>query len=313
MPLEFYLSPSAPSGLLSSARSAADRGAATAILFVLALASVVACKKDSATATPASESAATPQVQVELVSAQPAPARQVAPKVDPSAGTLLRYLPRGSSIVVGLNWTKARGSSFVSSLERDLAAQIPEIARIKAHCGMDPIVDVQSLALALGQDPEDPNALVVAVYGDFQRDEIEDCIRRLGGTVEGARYNGTTNVFWPAADTVVLSRGVSSEELAMTHSVSAWDHEELMVLVDEIDLHAELWAAGLLPPEVAGAFGTLGAAPIGAHLTVNVASGLRATLGLEFASEEDAERVSKMVAQGIEMAKAQSSAKGLGF
>jgi hypothetical protein len=276
------------------------------LVALFGVATPAACKKDAAKTTAAAD---TLDAKPATASGTPLKATRRKPEVVTSA-SLLRYLPRDSSIVLGVNWDKARASEFVRGFERKLPDVIPELGAIKASCGLDPVTDIESFALSLGKDPKDTRGMVTAIHGNFGREQVEDCIRQSGGTVQGTRYDGTS-VFWPTPDTVVFSNGLSSEQLALAPAASAWDNDQLMVLVDEVDLRAEMWGAGMLPPDVAANFGSMGPAPFGVHLTVRIASGMNATLGMEFRTLEDAEAVANMVAMGLQMAKSNADAQGL--
>ncbi len=273
-------------------------------IFALCVAAIGGCKKDSAATTvkPAAvETVAKP------LPAQPPKVRRVVGSIDDSSATLLRYLPLDSSAVMGFNWKQARESEFVRSFDDKLLEAMPKMDGSSAKCGLDPLTEIHSFALGLGPDPTNTDAFVMAVSGDFTRESFEACLLATGGTVEGNRYSGTTNVHWPLGNVIVFANGLSSEELALVPSASAWDNAKLMVLVDEIDLHATFWIAGMVPPSLASSFGAMGTAPWGGYTAIDIGVGMRATVGLEFASEEEAKSMMTMINMGLGMAKGQPS------
>jgi hypothetical protein len=258
------------------------------------------CKKDSASTTvkPTTVETVAPETR-----AKPAKRSRLVGSIDNSAATLLRYLPRDSSIVMGLNWRQARENEFVRSFDDQLLAAIPQLDGSKAKCGLDPLTDIHSLAVSMGPDPSNSNTMVMAMSGDFTREALEKCVRANGGTVEGSRYSGTTNVYWPMANVVIFSTGQSSEQLALAPSASAWDNDKLMVLVDEVDLQSSFWLAGMVPRFLASSMASMGTAPWGGYSAIDFGVGMRATVGLEFANEDEAKAMLTMLEAGLTMAK----------
>lgn len=254
-------------------------------------------KKEASTTVSSSPSEAVP------VAVSKAP--KVARKADDSSGTLLRFLPRDSSAVVGLNWSKARKNEIVRSFDAKILEAVPKMADAESKCGLDPLTAVHSMAVGLGADPSNDDAMVVALSGAFTRLEFEACVRAYEGKVDGNRYSDSVNVYWPLSNVVVFSAGVSSEQLALAPSASAWDNDKLMVLVDELDLHATLWVAGMVPASLSSTFGSLGAAPWGGYLTLDLKTGLQASMGLEFEDAEQAQAMMKTVDMGLTMLKGQ--------
>lgn len=259
------------------------------------------CKKDAPATT---VKPAIAETVAEPPAAKKAPPR-IRGSVDTSSATMLRYLPRDSSFVMGLNWQQARQHEFVRSFDDKFIDAIPELAGIQAKCGLDPLTAIHSVALALGPDPTITESGVMAISGAFTREEVENCVVAHGGIVEGDRYNGESNVYWPSPNVVVISTGHTSEQLALAPSASAWDNDKLMVLVDELDLHASFWAAGMVPPSLASSFGAMGKAPWGGYATADLGVGMRATLGLEFANEDEAKSMMTMFNTGLTMLKGQ--------
>jgi hypothetical protein len=276
---------------------------------VLGLASGAGCKKD-AKATTASGSPEQTLAKPPADAAVPSK-RALHRKFDDSSAALLRYLPRDSSVVLGINWRKARKSEVVRSYDDKIAKGAPALAEIKAKCGMDPISDVHSVAIGLGPDPANDDGMVIAVSGNFTRASVEDCVRAQGGKVEGNRYDDEINVYWPSASVIILSKGQSSEQLALAPSASAWDNDKLMVLVDELDLHACLWIAGLVPGSLAATFTSMGGAPWGGYASVDIETGMSATLGLEYAEESEAKSAMTMFSMGLDMGKGQPQLSSL--
>jgi hypothetical protein len=263
-----------------------------------------ACKKDAARTTAAEPVESKPATPVGK------PPIAIPRKVEVTSASLLRYLPRDSSMVFGVNWKKARQSEFVRSFDQSLVDVVQGIDGIQ-NCGLDPVTDIKSFAMSLGKDPKDDSGVVTAIHGNFDRQQVEDCIRQQGGIVEATRYDNTFHVFWPDPNTVVFSKGVSSELLSLAPSASAWDNDQLMMLVDEVDLHAEMWGAGMLPPDLASSFGSMGTPPFGLYFTVKVSIGMHAELGLEFRTLEEAEAMEKMVTMGLQMGKANADLQGI--
>ncbi len=277
----------------------------------IALGAVAACHKAPATTTIVTPAPVQVVSKPKPVVAKKPVVKRVLRKADDSSATLLRYLPRDSAVVLGINWTKARESSFVRSFDPMIEKAFPGIGTAQSSCGFDALTVVHSVAIALGDDPTNDDKTVIAVSGDFDRQSIEACIVTHGGKVEGNRYDSETNSYWPSEHIVVIAKGFSSEELSLTPSASAWDNDKLMQLVDSVDLHAVLWIAGTVPPSAASTFSQMGGTPWGGHATVDMLDGMRFSLGFEFDDASQADGMKTMLEMGLSMGKSQAQFKEL--
>jgi hypothetical protein len=294
-----------------SASRKASRSILSRRLLLVSLAAVAVfsgCRKDLAPVTVAT---APPEpVVLPEVPKAPVMARVTRP-IDNSAGTLLRYLPRDSGVVIGVNWSRARQSEFVTGYDDEIRKAFPDMELAKSKCGFEPLTVVHSAALAMGPDPAVLDDVVLVVSGDFDRASLEACVITQGGKVEGDRYNGTTNVYWPASNVIVISNVKSSEELGLIPSASVWDSDKLMELVDPLDLHAVFWMAGTIPASAASTLPMMGTLPWGGHAKVDITTELDFDIGLQFTEPKEAKEMLTMLNMGMQMGLQQPQVSGL--
>jgi hypothetical protein len=232
-----------------------------------------------------------------------------------SSGDMLSYMPKDSSMVVGLAWSKATKSELFKKFQDKILAEAKEdIDKMKDKCGIDMIADMSNIVVAVGKNMQNPDDAVIGVKGKFDQKKIEECVTKMGGKVEGTVYtdeNGEAmNAFWASKDTVLISKGLTADKIkASASGASVKDNKDLMELIGKVDSSATLWVAGTVPPEAAGMMGPMGTPPKSAYLSLNVTSGLSAKVGMIFNSEDEAKGLSTMISAGINMGKQQPGMK----
>jgi hypothetical protein len=232
-----------------------------------------------------------------------------------SSSDMLSYMPKDSSIVVGLSWSKATGSElFKKFQDKILADAKDELAEMKEKCGIDMVADMSNVVVAVGKNMQNPDDAVIGIKGKFDQKKIEECVTKMGGKVEGTVYTDdkgeAMNAFWASSDTVLISKGLTADKIkASASGASVKDNKELMELIGKVDSGATLWVAGTIPPEAAGMMGPMGTPPKSAYLSLNVTSGLDAKVGMIFNSEDDAKGLSTMIEMGLNMGKQQPGMK----
>lgn len=228
---------------------------------------------------------------------------------------MLSYLPKDSSAVVGVGWSKATKSElFKKYQDKVLAKAGDELAEMKEKCGIDMIADMSNIVVAVGANPQDEDAIVAGIKGKFDQKKIEECVTKMGGKVEGTVYTDDKgeplNAFWASSDTVILSKGLTADEIkALVSGGSVKDNKDLMELIGKVDSGAAFWLAGMVPAELAGQMGPMGTPPKAGYLSLNVTSGIDAKVGLLFNSEDEAKGLSTMIDMGINMGKQQPGMK----
>lgn len=227
-----------------------------------------------------------------------------------SSGDMLSYLPKDTTMIVGVSWSKATGSDIFKKYESKIMADAPkELATIKEKCGLDPMKDLGSLVISGGKDIADESDTIIAVKGSFDKAKLEGCVTKMGGTVEGGVMTiegEPMNIYWPANDTLLLAKGMTADQMkAATKDGSAKDNEMIMGYIKKVDSSATIWAAGLVPAEAAGQMGGMGKPPKGFYFDLSVSSGVNGKVGLVFESEDDAKGTMAMVTMGMTMAKGQ--------
>ena len=232
-----------------------------------------------------------------------------------ASGDMLSYLPKDSIGVVGISWSKARGSALFKKYEGGLMSNAPaEIAKIKTDCGIDLVADINTVVVAGNTTSE---SAIIAVKGSFDQAKVEECIGKMGGTAENGAYTvdgDVTNAYWPSKDTVLLSEGLTSDKIkAATAGGSLKDNAELMGLVGKVDTSATIWAAGQVPADAGGGMMGMmgGSVPKWAYLSLTVDSGVDAKVGLVFDKAEDATAVEAKLTGLITMGKADAQMKEL--
>lgn len=231
-----------------------------------------------------------------------------------ATGDMLSHLPKDSAGVVGVSWSKARSSELFKKYEKQLLANVPgEVEKIKTDCGIDLLEDIKTVVVAGHTTPENS---IVAVKGSFDQAKVEECIKKMGGTTEGGAYTiegDTTNAHWAAADTVLISEGLTADKIkAAASGGSLKDNAELMGLVGKVDTSATVWAAGTVPPEAAGAMGAMGGKPPkSAYLSLSVDSGVSAKVGLVFGNGDEAKAIKGQLDMVLGMGKGQPELKDI--
>lgn len=233
--------------------------------------------------------------------------------VSGGSADMLGSMPKDSAAVIGISWSKARDSALFKKYEEKLMTgdAADEAAEMKEKCGIDMMADLKTIILAPGKSMQDDEKdVTVAVKGNFDKAKVEACITKMGGTVADGVYTKDgkpINVYWPSADTIVLSPKYSVEQLKAFASASVKDNAELMALIGKVDSGATIWAAGMVPPELGAMTGGMAKAPTGAYLTLNINSGINATLGGVFESEDDAKGAAGALNMVLPMAKQQAA------
>lgn len=227
---------------------------------------------------------------------------------------MLSYMPKDSTIVVGLAWSKATKSDLFKKFQDKILAEAKsDIDKMKEKCNIDMIADMGNIVVAV-KSTQNPDDIVVGVKGKFDQKKIEECVGKMGGKVEGTVYTDedgeAMNAFWASKDTVLISKGLTADKIkASASGASVKDNKDLMELIGKVDSSATLWIAGTVPAEAAGMMGPMGTPPKSAYLSLNVTSGLDAKVGMIFNSEDEAKGLSTMITAGINMGKGQPGMK----
>lgn len=221
---------------------------------------------------------------------------------------MLSYMPTESSVVVGFSVTKATKSElFKKYQDKVLADAGDKISEMKEKCGIDMMTDMKNVVVSMGKDMQDEKGMVIGIKGNFDQKKIEECVTKMGGTMEGTVMTSAegkkTNMFWAASDTVVLSPGITADALkAHKDGKSVKENKELMALIGKVDSSATVWIAGMVPAEAGGML-PMGTPPKSGYLSLNVDSGIDAKVGLNFGSEDEAKGMSTMIEMGLTQGK----------
>ncbi len=231
-----------------------------------------------------------------------------------ATGDMLSFLPKDSTGVVGISWSKARSSSLFKTYEKELLANIPgEVEKIKTECGIDLLADINTFVVAVNSNPDNS---IIAIKGAFDQAKVEGCVTKMGGTVDKGAYTidgQTNNAHWASKDTMLMSQGLTAEKIKSAASAgSLKDNSEIMGLVGKVDTSATVWAAGMIPKEAAGAMGAMGGKPPkSAYLSLSVDSGLSAKVGLVFESGDEANAIKGQLDMVLGMGKGQPELKDI--
>jgi hypothetical protein len=231
-----------------------------------------------------------------------------------SSSDMLSYMPKDSTVVVGIAWSKATSSALFKKYQDKLLANAgDEMKEMKEKCGIDMIADMGNIVVAVG-DFKNPDNAVIGVKGKFDQKKIEECVTKMGGKVEGSVYTDdkgdAMNAFWASSDTVLISKGLTADKIkASAAGGSVKDNKDIMALIAKVDSGATLWVAGMVPAEAASQMGPMGTPPKSGYLSLNVDSGVGAQVGMIFNSEDDAKGLSTMIEMGINMGKQQPGMK----
>lgn len=230
--------------------------------------------------------------------------------VSGESATILNYLPKDSATLIGFSWAKLRSSAFFKKIEdKALGEARSTIAQVKETCGIDLVNDINTMVLALGEDPDDQSKIFAAVKGNFDKAKIDSCTEKLGIQKDGAieAEGGKLYTYWPANDMVIVSTVNDSEAIKKAiEGGNVSQNDALMKMVNKVDSSATIWGAALIPAEAAGMLGGM-ASPKSGYGSLSVDSGMSANIGVVFGNEEEAKNASMMLSMGLSTAKQQAA------
>ncbi len=234
-----------------------------------------------------------------------------------SSSDMISYMPMDSSLIVGISVEKARSSALFKKYQEMIMSKAGEgLESVKEKCGIDVLTVVNTVVLALAKDPNNPDASVFGIKGNFDKKKVEECVTKLGGKVEGSTFVGpngkTLHVFWASSDTILISKELTADKIkASKDGASVKQNKDLMGLIGKVDSKATLWiAAGTLPPDISGMMGGMGnTPPKSGFVSLNIDGGVDLKVGLIFNSDDEAKAMATMIDLGINMGKGQPGMK----
>ncbi len=242
-----------------------------------------------------------------------------------AAGDAMGYLPKDSSLVIGINFEAIRGSKLFKEFQPKLdeaMAKEEGFKKLKDTCKLDVTSEVKSMLIALGKDPNDQTGAFVVVAG-LNKSAANKCVDDLkakGEKVErkddGALTSYTVDgeplwVWWAGDDMLVTSPGAkdSPDKLKALAGGGAKlkDNAEVMGMVGKASTSSMLWAAGAIPdmPEMGMIESQLGGKPSAMYFSIDVPEGLDAKGGFQFADDATAGKVKQNVDTQLAAAKGQ--------
>lgn len=220
-----------------------------------------------------------------------------------SSADMLTYLPKDTSIVIGVSWSKGKDSALFKKFEDKILAQTKDgLAKMKETCGIDPLNEITTVVVAVS-DIQNPDSSIFAIKTKLTQDKLEDCFTKSGGTVKDGVYtmDQAMNVYWASKEVFLISKGTSVDALkTAAANGSIKDNAKTMEMVGKIKSDATVWAVGEVPAMAKGLASSMGAtAPDAAYMSVAIDSGVNASLSAIFANEKDAIGAKAMVDMGL--------------
>jgi hypothetical protein len=248
--------------------------------------------------------------------------------VQAAAAGALDLIPKDAALVVGVNWSKFKGTKFHNMIVSNLPAEAKtELDGMKAACGVDPLNDLDSVVVGVVGKLDKSSRAVIVVKGNWNRDKIGKCATAMGekkgkkmtiandGDIASYTPEGekTMIVGWTGDLMVFTSTSMEGDKAFLSDvlkkSSSVKDNKPVMDLLGKTDSSATIYGA-FLPPagsDATTAFSKMtgGSEKLaGAYGTLKLASDLDMNMGFRFSNDAEAKAVADKMAKELEGAKA---------
>lgn len=240
------------------------------------------------------------------------------PRKEVDSATMLRYLPSFSTFVVGVSWSRVQESELFTKYKDWVLNRADKELKEMKKCGIDFLTELESVVIA-ANDINDGDSFVIALKGRFTQKQIEGCYRSQGGTIREGVYTGMgddINVYWPNANTVILSSTQSSkalEENGKTGGLTG--NPRIMKLVSKVRPNAALWAAGLIPAGAGGPIANLrklgAAVPEEGYFSMVMDSKVSIQIGMVFTDSQTAKGFDQLFKTSLASAKLANKPPGI--
>jgi hypothetical protein len=245
------------------------------------------------------------------------------------SGGPMDYIPKDAALVVGMNWSKFKGTKFFNLL----TTSVPPDAKtkydeFKGACNIDPMNDLDSITVGVVGNLDKSSKAIIIVKGNWDEAKISKCATAYGekkgkkltvvktdnitSYTPEDKSDKTVNVGWAGNLMVFTSQSMDGDKTylveIMKKASSVKDNKPLMDLLGKTDTSATLYGA-FIPPagsEMAGSFAKMTGGTeqlAGAYGTIKLASDLDVNLGLRFANEADAKSVADKMSKELDGAK----------
>ncbi len=225
-----------------------------------------------------------------------------------------RLLPPEAKLFFGFDFRKFDGAPIFDRYKQLMVEQMPpEIASLKAVCGIDPLKDID---WALGAMDPESNAMVVLVKGNFTRASVESCVEKMGEangekitiTAEGDSqvYTGRHDsmfVSWPAESVVAISPDNSRAlfDALVGRKTSAAPGAQVAAALKAVDTQSGFWLTTEATPQLTGGLPVDGIAAI--RMSAEPSSTLDLVAALECVSADKANEAEAKMVAGLAMIK----------
>lgn len=244
-----------------------------------------------------------------------------------AAGGPLDYIPKDAGLVVGVNWSKFKGTKFHTLLSTSFPPDAKtKMDEFKAACNIDPLNDLDSITVGVLGNLDKQSKVVVVVKGNWDEDKISKCATAYGekkgkkltvakdGNITSytPENDKTVNVGWAGNLMVFTSQSMEGDKTYLTEVMkkasTVKDNKAVMDLLGKTDQGATLFGAFVPPPgsDAAGSFGKMTGGKeqlAGAYGTMKLANDLDLNIGLRFGSDADAKTVADKMSKELDGAK----------
>jgi hypothetical protein len=270
---------------------------------------VVACSKSgggSGTGAAGAGSGATP------------PAAQAGP---------LDLIPKDATAVVGVSWSKFKGTKFYNMMMANLPASAKtDFDAMKQACGIDAMTALDSITVGVVGNLDKTARVVLIAKGDWTRDKIKQCApaiaekkgKKLTITDEGditsyaIEGEKTVNIGWSGDLAVITPQSAEGDKTYLSDILkkasSVKDNKPLSDLLAKTNSSGTLYGA-LLPAPGSDAAAQMNKMTngteklIGAYGTIKLASDLDVNFGMRFATDAEAKSVADRLSKELDTAK----------
>jgi hypothetical protein len=229
--------------------------------------------------------------------------------VTSEASSALDFLPKDTSVAIGINPKKLKDSKYYSQLVNNMPAEAKDaLTQAKTSCGLDWQNDFDSIVVGTGGNMDKERA-VILVKGDWDHDKLAKCAtvfaekkgKKLTVTKEGeltvVQAEGEKPVYlaWPAKGTLMLTgTSAKGDKVLLTDLMkkasSVKENKDFVALLNSTDTSSSVWGAYQVPAaDAQTAMQNLNPGGtqklLGVYGSLQLAKDLKATIGLRVDSD----------------------------
>src|SRR5262245_6338839 len=187
--------------------------------------------------------------------------------VSSEASTAIDYLPKDTTLVIGINPKKLKDSKYYAQILNSMPAEAKDVLNsTKASCGIEWPTDFDSIVIGTGGNMDKDRA-VVMVKGNWDHDVLAKCANAIATkqnkkvtvskegdlTVVQAEGEKPAYLAWPSKGTMMLTGTSAKGDKVLLpdllkKATSIKENKDFVGLMGSCDTSATLWGAYQNPP-----------------------------------------------------------------